>query len=623
MNNADVTQFEPGVLPSIWRYRWLFLLIVLMFGALGFASAYLQPSDDDWTASSVLVVEDPRSSALFDTAPQNTRGRYVANQVAVLRSTPVAERASEILEGDGHDIPPDDVLTSSEVIATTGSSEVIEILFSADSEAAATSGANAIAQAYQEVRRSEARSNYQSSLDQLDAFVVTTDQRLAALQEQIDAQLSSSVGNSIQEQYNDAVARLLALQDSFSATTEDLDAIRAEIDALQAALTFATPQNDVDLLIQEQQNLVTRRSRLTQTRDEIAIDTELLGSGVLLFSPATMATAPVPASPARNTILGLAVGIALGAIAAYYLALRRRTFTEASQPGSVLAAPLLASVPLFKEERITSNLPILDAPASEAAEGFRFTVAALRHRFSGTAHYADGSPATGPGARTPWIAFVSASAGDGKTVVTANTALAAANEGYRVLVIDADIADQDLTRTLRELSLQPVTLATPAGRTVSGRIIEGTHSGLIHMVSLRDSGEATDVARLVGESLPHALSVAESGEYDFVFIDVPPLLQIAYAGTIASQAGTALVVVRHGGRVAEIEEEKDRLDLSSTAVAGYVYNRAPRRTEGAVPGSSLLAHRSALRGTAAAQDWSEVVDIAREVKEQHDAVHRT
>ena len=80
-------------------------------------------------------------------------------------------------------------------------------------------------------------------------------------------------------------------------------------------------------------------------------------------------------------------------------------------------------------------------------------------------------------------------------------------------------------------------------------------------------------------------------------------------------------MVPHGGRAAELEEEKSRLDLSSTAIAGYVYNKAPRRTEGAVPGSSLLAHRSALRGAPAAEDWSEVVEIGREVKEQHDAAH--
>ncbi len=117
------------------------------------------------------------------------------------------------------------------------------------------------------------------------------------------------------------------------------------------------------------------------------------------------------------------------------------------------------------------------------------------------------------------------------------------------------------------------------------------------------------------------MSAAESGEYDFVIIDVPPLLQIAYAGTIAGRAGTAVVIVPHGGRVAELEEEKDRLDLSTTAVAGYVYNKAPRRTEGAGPGSSLLAHRTALRGDPAVSDWSDVVEIGREIKEQHDAVH--
>ncbi len=621
MNNADATQFEPGVLPSIWRYRWVFLLFVIGFAALGFASSYLQPSDDQWTASSVLVVEDPRASALFDAVPQNTRGRYVANQVAVLRSTPVAERSSEILAEQGFSFTPEEVLELSEVLATTGSSEVIEVVFSTDSESAAIAGANAIGVAYQEVRRSEARSNYQSSIDQLDVFIATTDEQLVALQMQIDAELDAGVGTNLQEQYNAAVDRLITLQGSSFASADDLDAIRAEIAALQAAMTFTSPQSGIDLLIQEQQNLIARRSRLTQTRDEIAIDSELLGSGVLLFSPATTAEEPAAANPMRNVVLGLAVGLALGAIAAYFMALRRRTFTDAGQPAALLGAPLLASVPAFKEERIFSSLPILDAPASEAAEGFRFAVAALRHRFSGPAHYPDGTVVTGPGADTPWIAFVSAAAGDGKTVVTANTALAAASEGHRVLLIDADIADQDLSRTLRDHFHGTVMLPLAGGRGVSGKLIQGSHSGAIHLVSLADSGERTDVARLVGESLPRALSVAESGEYDFVFIDVPPLLQIAYAGTIASQAGTALVVVPHGSRVAELEEEKDRLDLSSTAVAGYVYNKAPRRTEGAVPGSSLLAHRSALRGDPAVEGWSDVMEIGREVKEQHDAVH--
>ena len=97
--------------------------------------------------------------------------------------------------------------------------------------------------------------------------------------------------------------------------------------------------------------------------------------------------------------------------------------------------------------------------------------------------------AAGPGANTPWIAFVSAAAGDGKTVVTANTALAAAGDGHRVLLIDADIADQDLTRIMREHSEGPITLQTPTGRAMSGRVIAGAHSGVLHMISLRDSGE--------------------------------------------------------------------------------------------------------------------------------------
>ena len=95
MDNAEASQFEPGILPSIWRYRWVFLGSVVLFAALGYLSSMLQSSEERWSASALLVVEDPRTSALFDTVPQSARGRYVANQVAVLRSTPVAQTASE------------------------------------------------------------------------------------------------------------------------------------------------------------------------------------------------------------------------------------------------------------------------------------------------------------------------------------------------------------------------------------------------------------------------------------------------------------------------------------------------------------------------------------------------
>jgi hypothetical protein len=56
---------EPTVLSSVWRYRWLVLLLAIAFAGLGWLYGSQTAS---WTATATVAVQDPRSSNLFDQA---------------------------------------------------------------------------------------------------------------------------------------------------------------------------------------------------------------------------------------------------------------------------------------------------------------------------------------------------------------------------------------------------------------------------------------------------------------------------------------------------------------------------------------------------------------------------
>jgi Mrp family chromosome partitioning ATPase len=70
-----------------------------------------------------------------------------------------------------------------------------------------------------------------------------------------------------------------------------------------------------------------------------------------------------------------------------------------------------------------------------------------------------------------------------------------------------------------------------------------------------------------------------SAGFDLVFLDLPPVLRVAYSINLAGQADRGLVVVRHGSDIRSADELRHQLDLVGAPLLGYVYNAAPLRTE--------------------------------------------
>ena len=256
-------QFEPTVAGAAWQYRWLVLLLAIGFAGLGWLYG---SSNNSYTATASLGVEDPRVSNLFSVSFDATPDRYVRSQAEIVSSRKVAGRAVEI--GAQADPPVDTtvehVIEQALTVTPSTDSDLITITYSGTTEYEAVTMANAVATAYQQVGKEAATEAFDAAVLGLDSQITELTTNLRDVEEQIrDLQSSDSSRLALQAQLENAVSRLLVFQpssasatlDAMAATAAHLDEIRLEIETVQAALT----QQDTDLSMQT----------LTDQRDDL------------------------------------------------------------------------------------------------------------------------------------------------------------------------------------------------------------------------------------------------------------------------------------------------------------------------------------------------------------------
>ena len=589
----DISPFEPTVLGAMRKYWWLVIVIVVSITALAIVYAFFSPVSHQATAS--LVVEDPQASTLFDVGNAQSPQRYVADQAAILNSALVAERAAETEDS----LDDAEAVLDGLVVLWDRDSNLIQVVFTSDDPESAVAGANAVSFAYSELRFETTSASFSAALLQLDDSIADVESQITDLQRQIELELTEDPSRtSLDIQLSQALSRMVGVQDELpDATGNRLDVLRGELDdilqqiqTLQSLGGLDTQNPALALLLEEQRQTVSRKSDLLQRKDELSVEARMESTGIVLYSPAITAE-EVGADLRRMAAVGLMLGVLLAAGTAYLLALRKRTFDERGQPELVLHVPLLAEVPKFRSERILGELPVSSDPASVSAEAFRFISAALdieaEQKLSagdtGT-HRADTEPRF-----VRSFVVISPSLGDGKTIVAANTALASARQGKRVLAVDADFGHQKLSALLFGENPPNGGLTDLVERTVP-------LSSLTYRIPLEDGAILDLVARgtvavtapdFFGSSRIRSFFEAAKKEYDLVVIDTPPLLHVAYASPLVRYADQAIVVVSHGQKVAPVEELADRLAFLETEVLGYVYNKAPLRDDMAHSEGSL------------------------------------
>lgn len=568
--------FEPTVLSAVWRYRWLVLFLALAFGGLGW---YYGSSNEQWTAEGAIQVKDPQASNVFD-QQGNDAQRYVQDQVAIVQSRNVARQAVELLDEQqpDMDVRLNDVVDGLSV-SSGDDTNLITISFTGTTPEEAIGVVNAVIAAYQEVSQATAEATFNAAIAELDDSLATIDDELDALQQEIIEHRGSEVDREALElQLADARADLLAYEPpSLNASEEALarsiallNALRARVDTLTAALAADPDDPILNNLLAQQTAAQNRLIDLQSRRDQIAVDADLAGSGVIGTSPAENAE---EASIGLWVVLGAILGAVIASALAYLLAQRSRRFASRVEPERVFGVPLITDIPHFSQERLRTGLPVTDAPASAAAEAFRFVAAGI------TVSQVDRA---GNGAALfKSVAITSAGIYDGKTTVAANTALAAAREGGRVLVVDADFASEALTGLLLGQVQRPLGMTDVAAGTLGLKdaVIRVTREYTGTVALLTRGTVDISGSDFFASTQAGALFEAAARDFDLILIDAPPLLRVAYATTIVRNADRALIVVAHGTDIGIAEEMRHRLAMIGTQAVGYVYNQAPLRAE--------------------------------------------
>jgi tyrosine-protein kinase Etk/Wzc len=101
--------------------------------------------------------------------------------------------------------------------------------------------------------------------------------------------------------------------------------------------------------------------------------------------------------------------------------------------------------------------------------------------------------------------------------------------------------------------------------------------GVMHGVDLIPRGGVSpNAADLLASVRLTEILRAASERYDAVVVDTPPVLAVTDATLLAKQAGTTLLVVRHGMHpVSEESEALNRLRDSGVTVSGTLFTDVP------------------------------------------------
>ena len=183
----------------------------------------------------------------------------------------------------------------------------------------------------------------------------------------------------------------------------------------------------------------------------------------------------------------------------------------------------------------------------------------------------------GAGKQLKYIAFTSRVPGEGKSTTISNLALTMAQDGKKVLLIDNDLR-KPLQHKVFGLLNKGLTNIIAMGLTFDEVVNKDVFPNLDVLPSgpipprpseLLGAEKMSDILKEVGE------------KYDFILLDLPPILAVTDAAIVGHMADGIVLVVRSGITAPEeAKEAKKRLEAGHANILGVVLNGVPTEKKG-------------------------------------------
>lgn len=376
--------------------------------------------------------------------------------------------------------------------------------------------------------------------------------QITELEKQIEAQVDF-VRQTIKAQFD-------SLAEQEQALTKKLEEVKAEVLELRGrSVEYTILKREVD----------TARSLydgLLQQFREIGVASEVETNNVSIID-----RAQVPSVPDKPSLkINLAISFLLGLVgAAGVIGVREildDTFKSVADIEEGLGLTVLGVTPFYvdEESEATPVAEVMNDPTSPLAEAYRSLRTALQ--FSTT----DGAPKT--------LLVTSSQPGEGKSTTSVSLAINFAQLGQKVLLIDGDMRNPSLHRVLEADNSEGLSNylsgSTEASKLVQACAIDG--------VTFMSTGPLppNPAELLAGPRFATLLALAGEN-FDIVIVDGPPVMGLADAPIIASQAGGVLLVVECARtRRAIVRDAVKRLDFARARLLGVLLNKFDPRKAG-------------------------------------------
>jgi len=357
--------------------------------------------------------------------------------------------------------------------------------------------------------------------------------QLKQVREAIEAE-KTKMRDRLRDEYLAALQREDLLSSAFNQQKQEANHLN------ESAIEYSVLKRDAETNRQLYQDLL-------QKLKEAGVSAGLRSSNIRVVDIARTPTSPITPNVRRNLALGLLLGLALGIGLALVLESFDTTVRNMDELSAISTLPALGTIPLQAanydgvRKRLTtisadlenSGLPALvtfERPKSEAAEAYR----ALRTSILLSSF----------GAPPKVILVTSAMPQEGKTTISANSALVLAQRGSRVLLVDAD---------LRRPGIEKLFGLRPQGglsTLISGsdKVEDVVHPfpGVPNLWILTAGPVPPQPAELLGSTVMKDHIARWRDEFDHVIIDTPPCLSVTDAVLLSPEADRVILVARAG-----------------------------------------------------------------------------
>ena len=279
-----------------------------------------------------------------------------------------------------------------------------------------------------------------------------------------------------------------------------------------------------------------------------------------VVTPAVAPTAPSSPNTKQNLVIGLLAGVAGGvafAIARGTLDTKVRGEADLRR---VTDAPLLGGTTF---DTRASKKPLLTQSAHQSPRAESYRQIRTNIQFANV------------NSTSKSILVTSSLPGEGKSTTATNMAIAMAQAGQRVVLVDGDLRRPSVAEYLGLEGSAGLTTALIGSAEVDHLLQPWGEDDLYVLAAGRVPPNPSEL--LGSEAMTHLLQELER-QFDVVIIDAPPLIPVTDASVLAQKVGGVILVVGATKvKTQDVEKSLSSLELVKAHLMGVVINLLPTK----------------------------------------------